>query len=100
MSEVHGAMGFIAAVLGGRSQEDDIERYIEEWHDAGGLGVELHDHLGMEWREYALWVERPESLPYILESRRRSLALPLVLGQSPDVEAQSLRRWRETTGRW
>lgn len=38
--------------------ENDIDDYIEEWHnDNASFNMTLHEHLGMTWEEYGAWVE-------------------------------------------
>lgn len=59
---------FIEAALGGYAGLEDIDLYVDAWHD-GSDSRELHEYLGMTWEEYQLWVERPESLRYIVSSR-------------------------------
>ncbi|MFD3688335.1 hypothetical protein ACFWTE_26345 [Nocardiopsis sp. NPDC058631] len=59
---------FVEAALSGHAGLEDIDLYIDAWHD-GDDDRDLHDYLGMTWDEYRLWVERPESLRYIISSR-------------------------------
>ena len=39
-------------------QQALVETKIEEWHDAEGGGVPLHEWLGWSVEEYAAYVER------------------------------------------
>ncbi|HTU59574.1 MAG TPA: hypothetical protein VMF89_14085 [Polyangiales bacterium] len=39
-------------------QQALVETKIEEWHDAEGGGVALHEWLGWSVEEYAAYVER------------------------------------------
>ncbi len=41
----------------GLLRAEDIDDYIDEWHDAEhNLTQSLHDYLGMSYQEYAHWV--------------------------------------------
>ena len=56
----------------------DISNYVGRWHsraakDPGSPLEPLHNWLGMTWSEYQLWVERPDSLPEILDERNRTI---------------------------
>ncbi len=60
---------FIELCLEGRADLSDIDDYIEAWHTTKG-DASLHQFLGMTDSEYSLWVEKPDSLRFILLSRR------------------------------
>jgi hypothetical protein len=59
---------FAQQVLEGAAKPEDIEKFVAAWHDGAG-GDSLAEFLGLSEDEYALWVERPESLPAILAAR-------------------------------
>jgi hypothetical protein len=64
-------MDFIAACVTGRADLRKIDDYIDAWHAGkAGVGQELHEFLGMAAAEYAMWTERPEILPFIVDARR------------------------------
>jgi len=43
--------------------EEDIHRFVEDWHEGReGAGMELHEYLGMSWKEYGVWVATPAAL--------------------------------------
>lgn len=101
---------FVAQALHGEATLDDIEDFVAAWHESDD-SRELHEYLGMTWEEYALWVERPEALRYILFSRRHEVPLEDVLRQyaaerepvaararDPE-EAQEVLDWLNKTGR-
>jgi len=50
---------FMDEYLAGRATQDDIDDWIEEWHQ-GDSGLEAHEFLGLTWPEYSRWVERDE----------------------------------------
>lgn len=64
-------MDFITACVKDRAHLRKIDDYIDTWHAGkAGAGRELHEFLGMAAAEYAMWVERPEILPFIVDARR------------------------------
>lgn len=64
-------MDFITACVKGHAGLRTIDDYIDAWHAGkAGVGQELHEFLGMAAAEYAMWVERPEILPFIVDARR------------------------------
>jgi hypothetical protein len=70
MSE--GKMTFIDACLKGKAKPEDIDEWVEKWHDTADCGT-LWDYLGMTGREYALWVMAPKSLNRIIAWHRNDL---------------------------
>jgi hypothetical protein len=43
----------------------EIDDYVDEWHKSNTTQC-LRDYLGMTINEYALWIERPEALSFII----------------------------------
>lgn len=40
--------------------KENIDKYIEKWHSGEeGIGLELHEYLGVSWDEYQQWVINP-----------------------------------------
>lgn len=63
-------MRFLELYLRGDVVEEDIHRFVEDWHEGrDGAGVELHEHLGMSWEEYGVWIATPAALSSILAAR-------------------------------
>ena len=61
---------FIDLALNGQAVADEIEDFIELWHD--GTGPEpLHEFLGMTREEYSLWLNNADNLSLILSARHR-----------------------------
>lgn len=46
---------FIDDVLSGKATYDDLEDYVDKWHECGGAGVELHEYLGLTLEQYFKW---------------------------------------------
>ena len=67
---------FIEFCLAGKALVDDVYAFIDEWHSSDSQ-LQLSQYLGMTAEEYALWLEKPESLRFIVyahESRSQSQA--------------------------
>ncbi len=60
---------FVAQCLRGIARLDAIDDFIDQWH-AGGSDQDLHEFLGMTWKEYSRWVAKPDLLPAIVEGHR------------------------------
>lgn len=88
---------FLPAAVAGTVPGDAILECIDRWHDAGGLGVELHDYLGMTVDEYTLWVERPQALEFIIESRRSAVPIHAVVSAASALESPELQRRFDAT---
>ena len=99
---------FVERCLAGDADLSEIDQYVDIWHK--GLDPrELHDFLGLRWEEYQLWVERPESLPFILASRKYHIPLSDALKPSEGfaaaaragtpAEAGRVLAWLKQTGR-
>lgn len=107
------ARPFVARALEGdvldlREVDEDVKR----WHESTGPACPLHEWLGMTHAEYALWVERPAILKYILQARKYGIPLPQhlasiesfqsaprIAARAPKAEVGSLVEWLRSTGR-
>lgn len=56
---------FVDAVLAGDAMPDDIDDFIDAWH-ASSEDIGLAEFLGMTEEEYAVWVEKPDGLSFVL----------------------------------
>lgn len=66
---------FIERCLSGNALLDDIDDFVDAWHDdVGGQDQTLSEFLGMTELEYEMWVERPSSLRLILFMRKNGVA--------------------------
>ncbi|MDB6001388.1 MAG: hypothetical protein JWP52_3087, partial [Rhizobacter sp.] len=73
-------MNFIQMCLSGEALEDEIDEFVERWHEGDeGLGLELHEYLGMTWDEYKLWGATPSALRFILAAHAENKTLDAVL---------------------
>jgi len=98
---------FVDLCLSGDALADEIDDYIDQWHGKG-TGMSLHQFLGLSWPEYALWVERPDCLKYILYARKNSRVIAedevipklriAARAVSPE-DAEEMVAWLRETGR-
>lgn len=60
---------FITKVLLNKAKIEDIDNYIDEWHEGKAPKgcKELRQYLGMSKSEYAKWVENPNCLKSIID---------------------------------
>jgi hypothetical protein len=69
MSDPH--KSFIDLSLEGKACIDQIDDYIDAWHNDPG-DESLSQYLGMEQAEYSLWIRDPDTLAYIIKARREN----------------------------
>jgi hypothetical protein len=74
-------MSFIELCLNGEVLEDEIEDFVENWHDDEETKLELHEYLGMNWEEYSVWATKPSILPFILTARKKGSTFDTELNQ-------------------
>ena len=101
---------FINECLTGDAFLDDIDDYIDNWHQDDG-GLSLYDFLGMTRSEYSLWVQDPSCLPFIVHARfhGRELTDASKPQTAPAIAARSdrsseitsrLLEWLKDRGLW
>jgi len=103
---------FVDLCLNGDVDIIDIDDFIDEWHDSAEDGIALHDYLGLSEGEYALYVEKPTSLPYLISAHRFNVPLneleifaadgygyALAARAKDASEAQKVMDWLRKTGR-
>jgi hypothetical protein len=99
---------FIDECLAGRARPEDIEDFVEAWHESDS-DKSIERFLGMSEDEYALWVEKPRSLAFILYSRRCRVPLQRAIEDASEMRmaargatresARELQAWLRRTGR-
>lgn len=102
---------FVTQVLAGTALARDIDDFVDQWHDGPDDSESLAEYLGMTPHEYALWVEKPEALRYIIASRKlrkrplrgaqqfAGIAAAAAARAGSDTDAQAVLRWLRRTGR-
>lgn len=113
MSNGYVATSFVDACLAGDALDSDIDQWVVKWHDATMPSplaqVELSEFLGMTEREYALWVEQPSALRFIVAAHLRHRDVDELLtspneyalaarAEAPEA-AREVLRWLVATGR-
>jgi hypothetical protein len=64
-------MNFIEKCLAGKVTTDQIDDYIDFWHNGvEGENQELHEYLGMSWDEYSEYVMNYDCLLTIIQQRK------------------------------
>ncbi|EHK82135.1 hypothetical protein [Rhodococcus pyridinivorans] len=113
MSEARNGETFVDVVMSGRAFPEDIEDWVDHWHDADGAPwgkeIPLHVYLGMAPDEYALWVEQPDSLRFIIASHVQDVPVSDLLVSQDDYalaaraeaheDANQVLLWLVKTGR-
>lgn len=62
---------FIDRCLAGSATLDDIDDYVEGWHQGVvGQELELRELLGMSKQEYARWMRNADAIADIVASRK------------------------------
>lgn len=102
-------MNFVELCLEGSVLEEEIEQFVQDWHEGReGADMELHEYLGMSWEEYQLWATTPSVLPFVLAARKRGISLDqeLALDRSAMVaragsvsEATKVEAWLRSVGK-
>ena len=86
---------FIDACLTGDALLDDIEDYIEYWHE-NDSGLELNEFLGMTPHEYAEWIKTGEDMVLrdVIEARNVNIPYLNYATMAPGVRmaARSYKR--------
>lgn len=101
---------FISQCIEGTALLDDIDDFIDRWHDIMPQVEELHDYLGMNWEEYSMWVADPDILPYIVTAHKDSVdleslleehyyALPLAARAGNALTAKKVMAWLKAHGK-
>ena len=100
---------FIEQCLAGLALPDDIDNFVDSWHEQEG-DDSLHHFLGMTKREYSLWVADPDVLPYIINAHHfgkdvsalleEADTLPLAARSNGPDKALKLMQWLKSEGMW
>lgn len=70
---------FIELCLSGDAFLDEIDDYVDKWHDGDGQNLELHEYLGLNDEEYSLWLTSPSQLANIIFAREHKIPLQQAL---------------------
>ena len=63
---------FINQVLAEEAELQDIDNWVDEWHDYPEVqvSVSLRKWLGFTEPEYEVWIHNPDALAQIVQARR------------------------------
>ncbi len=101
-------MSFVDLCLSGEVLEDEIDDFVEQWHENDELNIELHEYLGMTWEEYSIWAMNPSILPFILSARKKNITFDAKIDQERHAmaaraesasEARKLEAWLKLIGK-
>ncbi|EMY5506447.1 hypothetical protein V8T57_002916 [Bacillus wiedmannii] len=98
---------FMDACLQGEALLEDIDEYIDEWHESD-TEEEIYEFLGMTFEEYGIWVENDAMLKTIFYSReigepilevlKESEVQKLVARAATPEEATQVKTWLKRKG--
>jgi len=97
---------FIHDCLAGEAKLEDIDNYIDNWHD-GDNKEELYEYLGMDEHEYEMFVEYPELLSLIVTAHKEHVGVDkIVRREFESIAAKSddqnkikrLKKWLKMQG--
>lgn len=99
---------FVDLCLKGEAFADEIDDFVDLWHESD-TERPLFEFLGLTRDEYALWVERPDSLKFVLYARKHdrplagvhssSEAYTLAARSISPEDVEELIGWLRQTGR-
>lgn len=99
---------FIDSCLLGNALLEDIDDFIDQWHDSDSQEP-LYKYLGMSEREYSWWLIKPEILPFIVTAHREKIdtkevfsrELSSMAARSAGVDkAIEIKQWLQQRGKW
>ncbi|MDR7167570.1 hypothetical protein J2W56_001289 [Nocardia kruczakiae] len=104
---------FVDAVLAGSALAEDVDDWVDQWHDAEGCiageAVPIWGYLGMTRDEYALWVEQDDALRFVIAAHRYDTPVDELLVSKKDYAlaaraqdsgaAEKVLNWLIRTGR-
>lgn len=61
---------FVSLVAEGKAAPEEVEDFVQAWHDSGEAQPSLQDALGMTTEEYAAWMLNPDVLLQVVASRQ------------------------------
>jgi len=63
---------FMDHVLAGEAKLEAIDDWVGEWHEYPDAGIPIEKWLGLTKEELNVWVQNPNALEQIVQSRRNS----------------------------
>lgn len=96
---------FILDCLSGDALYDEIDDYIDYWHNHSDLKIELHEFLGMSEKEYSYFLTNSDCLRNIFHAKEYNLDIDKVMidygnattysihNASKDLSSEQLNSW-------
>jgi hypothetical protein len=70
-----GVTTFLDACVRGQVQVEDVDNWVDSWHDAkegsDTAALSLHSYLGLSWAEYGRWLHNASALAEIVAEHTR-----------------------------
>lgn len=101
---------FVEACNAGVALLDEIDDYVDRWHESDSVAP-LATYLGMSADEYALWVEQPDALGFIVAAHKMSIPVAKLMEVEKSAsyaaaaragsreDAERILAWLKGTGR-
>lgn len=103
------AQTFIAACLAGAALLEDVDDWVDAWHQQADDDMSLDEFLGFTPDEGALWSERSEALRFVVAAHRYNRPVADLLQSrdqyalaargGADEDAEQVLTWLRETGR-
>lgn len=100
---------YVDACLTGNALLDEIDDWVDEWHDDSAGSRSLDEFLGFTEEEGKLWAEKPSALRFIIAAHRSDVPVTELMvsrdefalaARADDQEkASEVLAWLRTTGR-
>lgn len=99
---------FIEKCISGEVLEEEIDDFVEKWHEDESLNVELHEYLGMNWEDYSIWATNPSVLRFIIAANKRGTTLSqelddqryaLAARAGNPLETERITKWLKKIGK-
>lgn len=87
---------FVDLCLRGNVLLDEVDDFVDRWH-TNPAGLTLREFLGMTDSEYELWLNDPDTLPYVILSRRNHQPLTKVVNDNYYNNARMAARSDESS---
>jgi len=66
-------MNFMEKCLNGEALVDDIDDYVEAWHNGADPGMSLREFLGLTKEEHADWVHDSDAIRTAILARKNGI---------------------------
>ncbi|WP_022821695.1 hypothetical protein [Hymenobacter norwichensis] len=108
LTEEKSMSNFVRDCLNGDALLDEIDDYIDQWHDGDG-NEPIYNFLGLTEKEYSMWVQKPDILPFLVTAHKENSKVEDILSRTvlsmaarSDYfdRARQLEQWLKQKGLW